>query len=311
MQLSKNLIDLKRQLENRTYQMNGYYHFVVHEPKRRDIYAASYRDRVVLHCLCDEVLIPILQNRLIYDNAACQKGKGTHFALRRMNLFLQEHYKQYGTEGYILKCDIRKYFASIKHDVLKRQLGNVILDTDIRNMIFHFIDSFSVYNGTGLPLGNQTSQWFGIYHLDCVDRLIKEKLQIKYYIRYMDDLLLLHPSKEYLQKCLVSIKHIIEEELGLELNEKTQIFPLKNGVEFLGWRFYITDTGKIVRKLKAQSKLRYKRRMKKLYKEYSNNNITNNQVSMILASYNGHLKYGHTYNLKQETMKVYKTIMHQ
>ena len=202
--LSLNLLTMATLLRARAYRMKGYYHFVIHEPKRREIFAAHYPDRVLLHCLCDNVLAPILQPRLIYDNAACQPGKGSHFAIKRMTEFMRRHYVKRGTEGYVLKCDISKYFASIDHEVLKKQLARVIKDEDVRRLLFHYIDSYDTDGrpGRGIPLGNQSSQWFAVYYLDPVDRLIKEKLRIKHYIRYMDDMVLIHPDKETLRECL-------------------------------------------------------------------------------------------------------------
>ena len=261
-------------------------------------------DRVLLHAICDEVITPALKRRLIYDNAACQKGKGTHFAIYRFSKFLREHYKDHGNKGYVLKCDISKYFASIDHEVLKKQLVKLIRDEDVSNLIYHYIDSYETKGrpGRGLPLGNQSSQCFAIYYLDPLDRLVKEKLRVKYYIRYMDDCLLIHHDKSFLYQCLDKIRDMIENRLNLEMNIKTQIYPLKTGVEFLGWKYYLTDSGKVIRKLKQQSKIRYKRRLKKLQKDYSEGIIDLKDVKTSLASYHGHLMHGHTYGLQKNTM---------
>ncbi len=300
MNLAENLTNISIALRNHEYRPKGYYHFTIYEPKKRMVFAAYYSDRVLLHCVCDEVLGPLLASRLIYDNAACQKGKGTHFALDRFSCFLREHYKAHGKEGYVLKCDISQYFANIDHQVLKSKLKKVIKDPDVRDLVFQYIDSYSTAGktGCGLPLGNQSSQWFAIYYLDPLDRLIKEKMRVKYYIRYMDDFLLLHHDKAFLQGCLVQIKSFVENELHLQLNRKTQIYPLHHGIEFLGWRFFLTDTGKVVRKLKPQSKTRLKRRMKKLQEDYAQGLIELDSVKASMASFKGHLKHGNTYRLK-------------
>ena len=298
--LSENLVKMSEALKKRAYQMSGYYHFTIYEPKQREIYAAYYPDRVMLHCVCDEVLMPLLERRLIYDNAACRKGKGNHFAIKRTTYFLREHYARYKNEGYILKCDIASYFASIDHEVLKHQLKRLAKDPDIRNLLYQVIDSYETEGrpGKGLPFGNQSSVCFAIYYLDPLDRLIKEKLRVKHYIRYMDDFLLIHHDKEFLQECLRQIRALLEDTLKLELNAKTQLFPIKNGVEFLGWRFYLTETGKVIRKMKQQSKLRFKRRLKKLQRDYENGSIELQDVKASLASYKGHLMHGHTYRLR-------------
>lgn len=298
--LAENLACMSRDLKNRSYKMSGYYHFMIYEPKERAVFAAYYHDRVLLHCICDEVLAPLLGPRLIYDNAACQIGKGTHFALDRFSKFLREYYKAHQKAGYILKCDISKYFAGIDHEVLKTRLAKIIKDPDLRKLVFHYIDSYETAGrpGRGLPLGNQSSQWFAIYYLDPLDRLVKERLQVKHYVRYMDDCLLIHHDKEFLRACLAQIEALLQDVLHLELNLKTQIYPLHKGVEFLGWRFTLTDTGKVIRKLKPQSKVRIKRRFRKLQKDYAAGCIALEDVKASLASYHGHLTHGNTYQLR-------------
>ena len=290
MNLAENLWKIKNSLENRTYKVSGYNKFMIFDPKEREIQALSYYDRIVQHVLCDEVLTPFFDKRLIYDNCACRIGKGTHFALKRLSTFFQQHYKKYGANGYILKCDIRKYFPSIHHDVLKNRLQKIIPDKDILSLLFHIIDSFEHSPDRGLPMGNQTSQLFALYYLNPLDRFIKEKLKIKHYVRYMGDLVLLSDDKDYLKNCLKSMQSLV--------NNKTQIFPIKNGVDFLGFHFYLTDSGKIIKKLRRSSKIRFKNRLKKLQHEYKTGNTKLDDINMSLASYYGHLKHGHTYKLR-------------
>ena len=206
MNLGENLTALSDSLKNRTYRMQDYYSFAIYDPKYRMIHALHYRDRVVQHCLCDEVLAPILDKKLIYDNSACRIGKGTHFAMERLSGFLREFYRKHGTDGYFLKCDIRKFFDNIDHLVLKQKLSKVIEDERVLTLLYQIIDSFEVMPGKGLPLGNQTSQWFAIFYLDGFDRLIKEKMKIKYYSRYMDDCVLIYQDKKYLCYCLEQMK---------------------------------------------------------------------------------------------------------
>jgi len=237
---------------------------------------------------------------LIYDNAACRKDKGTHFAIDRLSGFMRDFYRKHGTGGYFLKCDIRKYFENINHDVLKGKLKKVFGDSEVYALLCHIIDSFENRPGSGLPLGNQTSQWFALYYLDGVDRLIKEKLQIKYYSRYMDDFVLLHPDKDYLHKCLASIREFCGNELKLELNDKTQIFPLKNGVDYLGWHFYLTDSGKVIRKLRNSNKKSLKKRMKRLARDYHDGKVDFYTVKRSTVSTYGHLMHGNTYRLRNK-----------
>lgn len=288
---------LKERMEHRSFHISGYHKFMIYDPKERQIQALSFSDRVFQHLLCDKVLMPYFEPRLIYDNAACRVGKGTHFAMDRLEKFLREHYKRYGSKGYILKFDIRKYFESIDHDVLKGKLEK-FPDEEIKELLYHIIDSYEHTPGKGLPMGNQSSQWFALYYLDRLDRLIKEKLRIKYYVRYMDDGVIVHPDKEFLKNALATMRGLVEED-GLTFNEKTQIFPISQGVDFLGFHYYLTDTGKVIKKLRTSNKRRFKRRMKSFQKKYRNGEMTFQEITQSVASYNGHLKHGHTWKLKK------------
>ena len=302
MNLSENLTEISDRLKNGTYEMSGYYSFMVHDPKDRVIHALHYRDRVVQHCICDEVLAPTLDKRLIYDNAACRIGKGTHFAMERLSGFLREFYRKHGTDGYFLKCDIRKFFDNIDHEILKRKLQKVFKEEKMLSLFYQIIDSYEKSPGKGLPLGNQTSQWFAIYYLDGLDRLIKEKLQIRYYSRYMDDCVLIHEDKDYLKHCLDVMCDYAETELNLSFNEKTKIFPIKNGVDYLGWHFYMTDTGKVIRKVKQSTKVKYKRKLRYFQKAYAEGRTDLDEIKQVLSSYRSHLSFGHTYKLQKKVL---------
>lgn len=312
MALAANITQIKRELETKNYQMKGYYSFEIFEPKRREIFASHYADRVVQHCICDEVLIDAVAPRLIYDNAACQPGKGTHFAMNRLVYFMRKFYRKYGTSGYFLKCDIRKYFNNVDHDVLKRQLRKAIFDKDVLHLLDGIIDSYHDKDAEnkGLPLGNQSSQWFALYYLDSLDRFIKEQLHIKYYVRYMDDLIIIHHDKEYLKTCLVQIRDLVENRLKLQLNEKTQIFPIKTGITFLGFRFYLSETGKVVKLMKTQSKIRLKRHLKFIMKKYAEGELELKKIQNIIASYHGHYNYGHCYRLWRKNIKDFVLVRH-
>jgi len=299
-----NLATLQEELRNKTYRMKGYYHFKLYEPKQRDVYAVRHIDKIVMHALCEEVLIPRLSSHFIYDNAACQKGKGTHFALKRFTKFLAENFKKHGQKTYVLKCDISKYFASINHDALKAQIAKRINDEKVLDLLIHYIDSYNTHGkiGMGIPLGNQTSQWFALFYLSDLDHFIKETLRIKGYIRYMDDFVLVHHDKLFLRNALAQIKRFINSELKLELNPKTDVFKASSGVEFLGWRFFVSRDGKIIRRLKKQSKIRYKKKLSALRSSYGKGEFKFLDVSRSIASYNAHLSHGHTYYLKQRNM---------
>ncbi|MCQ2372716.1 MAG: reverse transcriptase/maturase family protein [Phascolarctobacterium sp.] len=300
MNLAYNLAALSQELQEGLYISGEYYKFTVYDPKERIIHALHYKDRVVQHCICDEVLGPLLDKKLIYDNAACRKGKGTHFALKRLRRFLAEYYKEYGAEGYFLKFDIRKYFDNIDHEVLKVLLERSVQDTRVYDLLCNIIGGYSTSEGKGLPLGNQTSQWFAIYYLNGLDRYAKEILGFKYYSRYMDDAVMLWHDKQELKEKLGLLSRYVTSELKLEFNEKTQISPIRNGIDYLGWHFYLTENGKILQKLRNVTKHRYKRKLKNMSELFEKNLMNFEEIGQVINSYKGHLAYGDTYKLQSK-----------
>lgn len=250
---------LKEQLESKQYKVSVYNQFYVYEPKQRLIEAAAFKDKVVQHSLCDNVLLPKLQNVFIRNNFAGQIGKGTLFGLNTLKADMLNFYKEYGNSGYILKADITKFFYTIDHDVTKQIIRQHFDDENLLWLCDLIIDST---DGLGLPLGNQTSQVFALLYLNGLDHYIKENLSIKYYGRYMDDFYLLHPDKEYLKYCLNQITGIITD-LKLSLNGKTQIMPFKQGIKFLGFYTYIKDN-QVVCRIRNENKRNAYRKYKKM-----------------------------------------------
>ncbi len=303
MDLGQQLYTIRWELLNGKYEVRPYERFHIHDPKERLIHALQYRDRIVQHTLCDNIIEPFMERHLIYDNAASRIGKGTHFAMNRLEGFLRSFYREYGTDGYFLKYDIRKYFDSIDHDILYGLFQKAFCgEAKVCALIRLFIDSYECTPQKGVPLGNQTSSWFALYYLDGLDRLIKEKLQIRYYTRYMDDGVLIHRDKEYLKECLRQMRSHIWKERKLELNQKTQIIPLSQGVDYLGFHFYLTGEGKVVKKLRASNKKRMKRKLKRFRHAYRNGTMDMQAVSRSLASYRGHLSHGNTYYLQKNIL---------
>lgn len=287
---------LIQQLKDKTYTISKYNEFKVYEPKERVIQTTSFKDKVVQHSLCDNVLLPKLSKIFIYDNCAGQKGKGTLFGLNRLGEQMQDFYNQYGFNGYILKCDISKFFYNICHEqlkgIVKQHFG---YDEDVCWLCNLFIDSTK---GKGIPLGNQINQGLALLYLDGMDKLIKRDLNIEYYGRYMDDFYLIHPSKEYLKHCLEVITEYLKT-LGLALNSKTQIFPFKNGVNYLGFHTYITKQGKVIRKLKNENKRNAQRKYAKMAKLVVLGKLS---IEKFYASYNAwknHISHGNCYNLSK------------
>ena len=249
---------LKEQLENQTYRMNPYNEFKVCEPKERVIKSCSFKDKVVQHCLCDEILHPQLSKEFIKTNYAGQIGKGTHFGMDCLKEQMIDFYNMHGLDGWILKCDITKFFYQIDHEILK-DIVDYYFDDEYTIWLNHlFIDST---DGLGLPLGNQVAQVYALLMLNGLDHFITGELGVQFYGRYMDDFYLIHHDKEYLKWCLECIREMVSS-LGLSLNGKTQICPFKNGISFIGFHHYLTKNGVYIRRLKSENKRRIRKKIR-------------------------------------------------
>lgn len=215
-------------LKTKSYKPEPYNVFTIYEPKERRIVSQSMQDKVINHLVARHILYPAILPCLLDVNVASRKGLGTSEGIRlAMNFhrICKVKYKTY----YILKCDISKFFASIDHDILKKKLERRIKDKDALKIVFDIIDS----EENGLSIGAMTSQVLAIFYLNDMDHFIKETLKIKYLIRYQDDFLLFHPSKQYLKYCLEELKKFLEKE-KLVLNKKTRIYKSTNNFIFLG-----------------------------------------------------------------------------
>lgn len=296
---------LSYQLKTKTYRLSPYNTFEVFEPKRRVVMSNSYKDKVVQHSLCDNVLEPAITRSFITDNYASQVGKGTHYGLDRLQEFLRRYYRKHGCEGWILKGDISKYFYSIRHDALKTLIRKKISDPDVLWLVDMIIDSTE--GNVGIPIGNQSSQLFALLYLDGLDHYIKEKLGIKYYGRYMDDFFLIHEDKEYLRHCREEIEARVGA-LGLSLNGKTNIYPLKHGIDFLGFHTYLTETGGVVRKVRRRSKNNMKRKLKKMSALVAAGKLDEKTVEQSYQSWRGHASKGNCYHLIRRTDHYYKRL---
>lgn len=288
------LAKLEEEILSGKYRIDTYHHFTIYEPKEREIDSIPFRDRIVQHCLVDNYLYPLLERHLIYDNAACRKGKGTDFARKRLIHFMTSSYQQYGTKSYGLKFDIHHYFESIDHAVLKERIRRLVKEDDVYSFLSMVIDSFHGESGKGLPLGNETSQAFGLFCLDPVDRLIKEKFYMGYYVRYMDDGVVISDDRERLKELLVAIEEKLED-LSLEISpKKTFIAPIREGISFLGFRYTYGENGKIYRKVLKKTK----RKIRKLLKD----GIKPQQK----ASYLGYLKRSSDNSLRKNVKRTAK-----
>ena len=295
------------QLKDKTYRVSPYQEFKVYEPKERVIQTSSFKDKVIQHSLCDNVILPRLQRVFIRDNCAGQIGKGTLFGLDRLSEQMQEFYRRYGFDGYILKCDVRKFFYSIDHDVLKDIVHYHFQDKEICWLCDLFIDSTP---GKGVPLGNQINQGFALLYLDGMDKLIKCELGIEFYGRYMDDFYLIHPSKSYLKHCLEIITAYVAT-LGLELNGKTQIFPFRNGVSYLGFHTYLAADGRPIRRLKNQNKRNARRHYLRMAKLVADGKLPEERFKAAYQAWKNHISHGDCKGLAEEMDRKIKSILEE
>lgn len=300
-----NTLYLEEKLQSKTYQLGKYHEFYVYEPKKRLIKAPPFRDRVVQRCLCKQVLEPAIEKHLIYDTYANRIGKGTHASLDRTEEFMKKYWRQHGLDGWIIKGDISKYFYSIDHNLLKMYLYPLLKDYDVWWLVTKIINSSE---NPGIPLGNQSSQWFANFYLSRFDHFVKEVLEIKYYIRYMDDFVAIVETKEKAKNILNRMEKYLWSELKLKTNDKTQMFPLKNGVDFLGFHLYITETGKVIRKVRRDSKEKMRRKLKTFKTLYELGLISKEEIDRSYKSWKGHVSHGSCYCLIQEMDKLYNNI---
>lgn len=258
MYYADNIVRIYDDLINRRYKHQMYNMFLIHEPKERLIMSEKLYDKVINQLFSDYALYPIIERNLLNCNVATRKGMGSRAAYDLIKKYINT-LKFKGDKVYALKMDIHKYFPSINHEILKGKLRKLIKDNDIYDFCDNLIDSTdtctplkSYRTGYGLPIGNMSSQIFAIFYLSGMDHYIKEKLRAKYYLRYMDDFIILSCDKEELKKDVKLIKEYLKS-LDLELNSKTCIVELHNGLDFLGFRYILNDKRLIIKPRKRTS----------------------------------------------------------
>ena len=301
----KNTYNLRQYLLEDNYKIDNYQRFMIHEPKEREIIATRIKDRQFQRSLCDNILYPQITKSFIRDNCACQKGKGVDDALNRMDVHLHRYFRKHGSEGYVLKCDIHHYFAETTHEVAKAAVAKRVKDEDAKRRVFEIIDSFGE---KGIGLGSQVSQLVELAVLDDFDHWVKEVLRVKHYIRYMDDFILIHESKAFLKECLDRIREKLKE-IDLELNPKTGIHPLKQGVKFLKWRFVLTASGKVIRKMCRESVVREQRKLKKLYKMVLRGERTLTQLENSFQSWVANAQRGNSWHVIRNMERYLKGVL--
>ena len=282
--LSANIYDLHLELKNQTYIHGSYESFQIFDPKPRQIHKAIVRDRLVHHAVY-RILYLKFRQEFIHDSYSCQLGKGTHRALNRFKAFIAKASANNTKICWVLKCDVRKFFASIDQKILLEILKHHISDQKIIWLLQNIISSFySTQIGKGLPLGNLTSQLLVNIYLNEFDQFIKRYFKIKYYVRYADDFVILSRDKQYLVELVSQIEKFLNQQLKLQLHpDKVFLQTIASGVDFLGWVNFSNH-----RVLRTATKRRMFKRLE----------ATDGKPE-VAQSYLGMLSHGNSYKLEQ------------
>lgn len=283
-----NILALQKMLIDKTYRTSTYQIFKIYEPKEREIYRLPYfPDRIMHHAVLN-VLEKIWVSIFTNDTYSCIKGKGIHAAVTNLKRTLREN----PTETvYCLKIDVRKFYPSVDHDILKALLRRKLKDEKLLKLLDEVIDS-----AVGIPIGNYLSQFFANLYLAYFDHWVKEKLKVKFYYRYADDMVFFNGSKQELHDILSEIKTYLKDHLRLQLKGNYQIFPVEaRSVDFVGYKFYHTHTllRKGVKKQFCQRAARINKR----------NNLTFTQYKKEICSWIGWAKHCNSINLMKKIIK--------
>ena len=288
--LMDNIIELHEALVNKTYHHGGYESFFVNDPKRRHIHKASVRDRLLhraIYCL----LYPFFDKTFTADSFSCRLDKGTHKAINRLQTMFYQVSKNNTRTCWVLKCDIRKYFASINHKILLSILREYIPDQEITWLLTNIIESFHTDKATsiGLPLGNLTSQLFANVYMNYFDQWVKHKLKFEQYIRYADDFVFLSTDQNLLKSIIPQVQLFLQTQLKLSLHPtKIMLKTFASGIDFLGWVHFPN-----YRVLRATAKRRMFAKLRQSPKEE------------VLQSYLGLISHGNAKKLRQEVLGEY------
>ena len=299
--LEENLFNLHWELKSGSYRHQPYQSFLIFDPKLRKIHKAEVRDRIVHHAVF-RILYPLFDPTFVFDSYSCRVGKGTHRAVKRLENYVRTVSENYRKPCYFLKCDIRKFFASVDHSELKELVARRITDANTLKLIYQIIDSFQVNIGKGLPIGNLTSQIFANIYLDGFDKFVKHELKIKHYVRYTDDFILVHKNKKYLEELIPQIETFLTQKIQLNLHPKKVILnKLTRGIDFLG---YVVLPYRQV--LRTKTKNRMFRKLEEKFTQFKQDQIDRKKLRQTINSYLGVLKHCRSQNLKGQIKKNYQ-----
>lgn len=287
MNLEDNLFALHEELKNKTYKHYAYTAFNIYDPKFRNIHKATVTDRIVHHAVVSK-LEPLFDKTFIFDSYSSRKNKGMHKAVKRLAVFIRKVSKNYNGKCFILKLDIKKFFASVDQEILLNCIMEKIADENLMWLVKNILKTFS--NSTGIPIGNLTSQIFANIYLNELDKFIKQQLYIKYYIRYADDFVILSQDSKSLNSLIPQINQFLKNNLKLLIHQdKLVVRKYNQGVDFLGYivlPHYILPRTKTVKRM-------FKKLEEKRHLENFNQSI---------ASYLGYLRHANTHKLQKEIL---------
>lgn len=293
--LASNIIDTLKQLYAGVYKVGNYRQFRIYEPKERIIQSLPFRDRIVQQWYVEEFIKPIFVPKFIQNTYACLENRGVHKAVKKLNKYMYE-YNKINSDFYVLKCDVSKFFYSINkqrlYEILNRYVKDKAFMKLTKDLIYHD------RNEVGIPIGNYTSQYFANIYLNELDHFVKEKLKIKYYVRYMDDFVLLLEDRNQCRVILEEIKEFLDKNLGLKLNKKTNYFRNSQGVNFCGYKIFKTHI-----MLKKENKKKIKNKIKNWNKLYHKKELDLRETTLKLNSWIGHAQNADTFFLVNKMIR--------
>lgn len=290
----KNISSLASDLENDRYIQKQPYIFTITSPKPREILSIRFRDRVYQRSINDNILYPIMTRNLIYDNYACQYGKGNKFARKRMVEQIRRMINKYGTDLYVLQIDIHGFYKNLKHSYVNRLFYKKLDPTTYTRI--HDILSTQYDGDTGYCPGSQMVQIAGVCSLNSIDHYIKERLHVECYGRYMDDLLIVTNSCDHAEYCKDVIQDLLAD-IGLSYNrKKTEVFPISKGINFLGFKFRVTKTGKLIQTPLPSKIKNNKRKYKRMVtRSFPNGKLSLSQIEDSYRDFRNSISEGNSY----------------
>ena len=298
---------LSEELRDGTYKARPTVRFTITSPKPREIASITFQDRVFQRSLNDNAVYPTMSNSFIYDNFACQKGKGTDAARNRLAEFLRKYYRKHGHDGYVAQFDIHGYYPNMSHAITEH-LFKEKLTPDVYTLVQRILRE--QYEGDkGYNPGSQLIQIAGISILDKFDHFVKENLHAKFYIRYMDDFLIISHDKEYLASCKEQMEEFLTCILQFEMNpKKTRIYSLHDGIDFLGFHYSLTGTGKVIKIVRSENVKRERRKLRRLVAKSKRGGLPREKVDESYAAWRNHASKGNSYNLLKRMDAYYQDL---